>query len=53
MAIHSNRQIYDQIRMYNEECKWTIFCPNRLGQRNIHLHSSLNDLYLLLVHPLK
>ena len=30
-----------------------IFCPNWLGQKNVHLCSSLNDLYLLLVHPLK
>ena len=45
MAIHSNHQIYDQIRMYTDERKWTIFCLNQLGQKNIHLHSSLNDLY--------
>ena len=45
MAIHNDHQIYDHIRMYNDECKWMIFCPNQLGQKNVYQCSSLNDLY--------
>ena len=28
------------------------FLPLLIGTKNVYLHSSLNDLYLLLVHPL-
>ena len=27
------------------------FCATQLGLKNVDLHSSLNDIYLLLVHP--
>ena len=32
MAIHNIHQIYDHIRCYNDECKWTLIYPNELGQ---------------------
>ena len=40
--------------MYNDEHDWMIFSPNPLGLKNVNLHSSLYNVYLLLVHkPIK